>query len=312
MKRGRFLGPAVAGVLVVLGAAACGGGSGASSDSGGAGPEVVTSFYPLQYATQRVLGDVGTASSLTKPGVEPHDLELTPKEVAAVSAARLVVYLKGFQPSVDQAVSSQASEQAMDVSKAADLALTYTPIEEGQSNTEEAGSVDPHFWLDPIRLAAVGDAIAARLGQLDPAHASTFTANAATLRGDLQTLDAEFRSGLKTCADTDLVTSHNAFGYLAQRYGLRQVGIAGLTPDQEPNAAQMAQVISFVKANKVRTIYFETLVSPKIAGTVAAETGARTEVLDPIEGLTDTSQGKDYLQVMRSNLRNIRAGQPCG
>jgi zinc transport system substrate-binding protein len=310
MKRGRFTGMLIAGVLVV-GSAACGSGSGSGAGGGGGGLSVVTSFYPLQYATQRVLGDVGTASSLTRPGVEPHDLELTPKEVAAVSTARLVVYLKGFQPSVDQAVSSEAPAKALDVSKAADLTLTYTPIEGGQSNTREAGSVDPHFWLDPLRLAAVGDAIAVRLGQVDPAHASTFTANAAALRGDLQTLDADFRTGLKSCADPDLVTSHNAFGYLAQRYGLRQVGIAGLTPDQEPNPTQMAQVTTFVKANHVRTIYYETLVSPKIADTVAAETGARTEVLDPIEGLTDASAGKDYLQVMRSDLKNVRTGQPC-
>jgi zinc transport system substrate-binding protein len=316
MKRGsrkdlpRLTGPVVVGLLLVGGSAACGTGSG-PVDQGGAPLNVVTSFYPLQYATQRVLGSVGAASSLTKVGAEPHDLELTPKDVAAVSQARLVVYLKGFQPSVDEAVSSQAQGRAFDVSAVADLSLTWTPIEEGQSNTAEAGSVDPHFWLDPVRLAAVGEAIAARLAGIDPERASTFTANAAALREDLQTLDADFRAGLKSCANTSLVTSHNAFGYLAQRYGLRQVGITGLIPDQEPHAADLARVTSFVRTGKVRTIYYETLVSPKIAETVAAETGARTEVLDPLEGLSGDSQGKDYLQVMRSNLRNLRAGQPC-
>jgi zinc transport system substrate-binding protein len=272
---------------------------------------VVTAFYPLQYVTQRVLGQAGTASSLTKPGGEPHDLELAPQEVAAISSAPLVVYLKGFQPSVDQAVSQEASSTGFDVSATANLSLTWTPIEEGESNTAEAGSVDPHFWLDPIRLAAVGEAIAVRLGQVDPAQASAFTANAAALSRDLQTLDADFRTGLRSCANSVLVTSHNAFGYLAQRYGLRQIGITGLTPDQEPNAAQLTRVMSIVRANRVRTIYYETLVSPKVASTVAAETGARTQVLDPIEGLTDQSQGKDYLQVMRSNLRNLRGGLPC-
>jgi zinc transport system substrate-binding protein len=308
-----------AGVLV-----GCGGGSGegqrgAAGASGGSGSglTVVTSFYPLQYATQRVLGSTGTATNLTKPGAEPHDLELTPKDVATVRQAKLVVYLKGLQPEVDQAVSSQALDRAFDVSDPADLSLTFTPVGEGESHESheshsgEAGSRDPHFWLDPIRLAAVGDALAARLGKLDPGQASAFTANAAALHKDLQALDAEYRTGLKACACTDLVTSHNAFGYLAQRYGLTQIGISGLTPDQEPNATHLAEVAALVKTHHVRTIYYETLVSPKIAEAVAAETGARTAVLDPIEGLTDQSQGEDYLQVMRSNLKSIRSGQPC-
>lgn len=303
------VGTVIVGLVAGAGLAGCGSGSGGGSAGGGL--TVVTSFYPLQYATERILGDAGTASSLTKPGAEPHDLELKAKEVQELSKARLVVYLKGFQPSVDQAASSEAKGRAFDVSPAADLSLTYTPIEEGQAQTQQTGAVDPHFWLDPIRLATVGDALAARLGQVDPAHAATFTANAAALRRDLQALDAEYRAGLTSCADPDLVTSHNAFGYLAQRYGLRQVGITGLTPDQEPNPAQLAQVTTFVRTHHVRTIYYETLLSPKIADTVAAETGAKTQVLDPIEGLTDSSQGKDYLQVMRANLGNLRAGQSC-
>lgn len=310
MRTGRGIRGAVVTALLAGGLAACGGGSG-SGAAGGEGLHVVTSFYPLQYAVQRVLGDAGTVDNLTKPGAEPHDLELTARQVARVSGARLVVYLKGFQPSVDQAVASEAANRSLDVSGAADLSLTYTPIEAGQANARQTGSVDPHFWLDPLRLAAVGDAIAAELRRVDPAHAAAFTANAAGLRRDLQTLDAEYRTGLRSCADPDLVTSHNAFGYLAQRYGLRQVGITGLTPDQEPNVTELARVTAFVKDNHVRTIYYETLVSPKIADTVAAETGARTEVLDPIEGLNDTSQGKDYFQVMRANLRNLRNGQPC-
>lgn len=309
MKKVRsVLGSVISGSLL-LAAAGCGA---QPSGGGGSGLTVVTSFYPLQFATQRVLGGLGTATSLTKPGAEPHDLELTPREVAEVSGARLVVYLKGFQPSVDRAVSSEASGRAFDVSSAADLSLTYTPIEEGQTRSAQAGSVDPHFWLDPLRLAAVADALAVRLGQVDPAQASTFTANAAGLRRDLQALDKQFRDGLSSCAVTSLVTSHNAFGYLAQRYGLRQVGITGLTPDQEPNAAQLAEVTAFVKTHRVRTIYYEALVDPKIADTVAAETGAKAAMLDPIEGLTDRSQGRDYLQVMRSNLANLRAGQDCG
>jgi zinc transport system substrate-binding protein len=127
----------------------------------------------------------------------------------------------------------------------------------------------------------------------------------------LAQLDSDYKAALGSCQNRDLVTSHNAFAYLADRYGMTQVGIAGLTPESEPTPADLAAVTQFVKAHDVKTIYYETLVSPAIAQTVARETGAKTEVLDPIEGLTDKSQGKDYLQVMRSNLANLKTGQPC-
>jgi zinc transport system substrate-binding protein len=282
-----------------------------AADGGDGGLHLVASFYPLQWAIEQVAGAGVDVGSLTKPGAEPHDLELTPQDVASVADADLVVYLHGFQPAVDDAVDQEAGDRGFDVSKAADLNLTYTPIEEGQQHADEAGATDPHFWLDALRLAAVGDALATRLGTLDPTHAARYTANAAALRAKLETLDGEFKAGLADCANPDLVTSHNAFGYLAQRYGLTQVGITGLTPDAEPKPGDLADIATFVERNRVRTIYYETLVSPAIANAVAAETGAQTEVLDPIEGLTRDSQGDDYLQVMRANLANIRKGQPC-
>lgn len=292
--------------------AACGGSSSGGAAAGGTGKlTVVTSFYPLQFVTQRVAGDRAEVTSLTKPGAEPHDLELTPQDVGRVGQADLVVYLSGFQAAVDEAVKTSGTKAALDVAGPADLSLTYTPIEEGAAATDEAGSRDPHFWLDPTRLAAVTDAVAQRLGQVDPADAATFTANAAALRAELTTLDGELKQGLADCTNKNLVTSHNAFGYLAQRYGLTQRGITGLTPEQEPDPRSLADVAAFVKANKVRTIYYETLVSPDIAKVVAGETGAATAVLDPIEGLNDTSAGKDYLEVMRANLATLKAGQPC-
>jgi zinc transport system substrate-binding protein len=171
--------------------------------------------------------------------------------------------------------------------------------------------VDPHFWLDPTRLADVADAVAVRLGELDADHVSDFAANAAALRAELEMLDAEFEAGLAECASTDLVTSHTAFAYLAQRYGLTQMGIAGLSPDEEPTPAELAEVTAFVLDHGVSTIYYETLVDPAIADTVAAETGASTAVLDPLEGLTEGSAGADYFEVMRSNLNSLRAGQGC-
>lgn len=293
---------------VAVTVAACG--SPAASSSSGR-LSVAASFYPLQWIAEQVGGDLVDVSTLTKPGAEPHDLELTPRDVAAVGDSDLVVYLSGFQPAVDDAVAAEAPDSAFDAADAAHLDLTYTPIEGGTEVAAQAGATDPHFWLAPLKLADVVDALAERLGRVDPGHAADFTARAAMLRGSLVALDAEFRAGLSTCTNTDLVTSHNAFGYLAQAYGLDQVGITGLTPEQEPSAADLARVTTFVKDHDVQTIYYETLISPDIADTVASEAGVATAVLDPIEGLTDASAGSDYLAVMRSNLASIRAGQPC-
>ncbi|WP_088290188.1 metal ABC transporter solute-binding protein, Zn/Mn family [Kineosporia sp. A_224] len=292
--------------------AACGGSSsagGTTSAAAGGKVAVVASFYPLQYAAQRVGGDAVSVTNLTKPGAEPHDLELSPKDVAAVADAGLVVYLSGFQPAVDEAVKTQAADTAFDAAGSARLDLEG--VEEEHEGEAGHSATDPHFWLDPTRLADVADALAARLGQADPAQAATFTANAAALRKDLEALDSEMKAGLATCTNKDVVTSHQAFGYLAQRYGLTQVGITGLSPEAEPDAKTIAKVTDFVRANNVTTIYYETLVSPAVAKTVASEAGAKTAVLDPIEGISDASAAQDYLGVMRANLAALRAGQPC-
>jgi zinc transport system substrate-binding protein len=314
--------PAILGVAVTTAALLSACGSDGSSGSAGAGElKLIASFYPLQFATQRVAGDRAQVTSLTPPGAEPHDLELTPKDVAAVSDADLVVYLKAFQPSVDEAVTGQASDKGLDVGPAAKLdrpAAEEEHAEEeaegeaaGEEHAEGVNGQDPHFWLDPTRLAAVTGLIADKLAAADPDGADTYRANARALEAELTTLDTEFRTGLANCANKDLVTSHEAFGYLAERYGMTQVGITGLSPDTEPQPADLARVTDFVREHKVRTIYYETLVSPAIARTVATETGARTAVLDPIEGLTSESDGTDYLAVMRSNLSHLKEGQPC-
>jgi len=291
----------------VLALAACG-----LTDVGARRPadgrlRVVASFYPLQFLAQRIGGDRVEVTSLTKAGAEPHDLELRPRDVASVVDAGLVVYLRGFQPAVDTAVDAEARGTAFDASRAADLDLSLDPA---QSETG-ARTVDPHFWLDPVRLQAVARALAARMSAAAPASAAAFEANLATLLADLRALDADLRTGLASCASTDLVTGHAAFGYLARRYGLNQVPIAGLSPDAEPDTGRPAAVTAEVRSKGVRTVYTETLVSPAVADTLARETGARTAVLDPIEGLNDRSAGSDYLAVMRANLATLRAGQPC-
>ncbi len=273
--------------------------------------QIKASFYPLAWMAEQVGGVHVEVASLTKPGAEPHDLELTPSDVAELSDADLVVYLGGFQPAVDEAVDEADADKVFDTAAAADLDLTFTPIEEGEEHADESGSVDPHFWLDPTRLAAVAEAFAEKLASVDAENAATYQANATDLVSRLNKLDGELRAGLASCTNKDLVTSHNAFGYLARKYGLTQVGITGLTPEEEPSPADLAAVTDFVRDRKVTTIYFETLVSPDIAKTVAAEAGVGTAVLDPLEGLNDSSDGEDYLEVMASNLANLRKGQDC-
>lgn len=291
--------------LTACGSAA-GGGSGGSA--GGDRLSVVTSFYPLEYAVQQVGGSHVAVTSLTKPGAEPHDVELTPKDVATVTDAALVVYAAGFQPAVDEAVSQQAADHAFDVAPTADLTLA-APAEDGKQPV--AGAKDPHFWLDPERYVAVVEAIGTKLAEADPAHASDYAAGTTTLVGKLKTLDTQFRDGTRSCGIKDLVTSHAAFGYLSQRYGFTQVPITGLDPEVEPSASDLTRIADFVKANRITTIYAETLVEPKFADTVAQSTGASVATLDPIEGLTDRSAGKDYLEVMRANLAVLQKGQDC-
>ena len=300
---------------------ACGSGDDEAAASDGVG--VVAAFYPLQWAAERVGGDRVDVTSLTPPGAEPHDLELTPRDVASLTEADLVVYLEGFQAALDDA-AAEAGDNAWDAGQAADLSLTIDghAHEEGEEHAEEEGHaeeehaegeeiVDPHFWLDPTRLAAVGDALADRLADLDPANAAAYEENAAALRADLEALDAEMQEGLADCAVGTLVTSHDAFGYLADRYGLEVVGISGLSPSQEPSSAQLAEIADLVTERGVTTVYTETLVDPAVAETVAAEAGVQTAVLDPLEGLTDESAGEDYLAVMRANLATLQEGQSC-
>jgi len=299
----------VATVSAALLLSACGGVAGGDSQDG---VTVVAGFYPLEWAAARVGGEAIEVSSLTPPGAEAHDLELTPQDVAAVSEADLVILLEGFQPAVDEAAASEAGDRAWDAGQAADVSLAAAAHgHEGEESHDDAAAPDPHFWLDPLRLASVGDALAERLAEIDPDAADTFERNAAALRADLEQLDQEMETGLADCAVRTLVTSHDAFGYLADRYGLEVVGISGLRPSQEPEPAQLAEIAELVSSEGVTTVYTETLVDPSVAETVADEAGVQTAVLDPVEGLSDESAGEDYLSVMRANLVTLREGQSC-
>jgi zinc transport system substrate-binding protein len=290
---------------LVLLAAGC-----TSSTAGGAGTlKVVVAFYPLQYVVEQVGGDQVSVTNLTKPGVEPHDLELTAKQVASVAFADLVFYERGFQAAVDSAVDTEKPKRILDA--ATIVPLRTTPGFTGEATTPSTSALDPHTWLDPRTMIEYASAVSTELSQARPDSAATFQQRADELVKQLTTLDSEFSIGLTGCQRTVFVTSHAAFGYLAERYGLEQVGITGLTPDAEPTPSRLAQVQKIAKERGVTTIFSETLASPALADALAKDLGLTTDVLDPLEGITSQSRGTDYPSVMRSNLSALRTAGAC-
>ena len=318
--------PVLATLALVL--AACGGATPDAADSTPGTPlRVVAGFYPLAYAAEQVGGDAVEVINLTPPGGEAHDLELSPQQVAEVSEADLVLYIPGFQPALDEAIAQGAADRALNVTEALTLLPAEDHAHEGEgdhghegegdhghedegdhSHDEGALEGDPHVWLNPLNMATIGDEIASRLSALSAE--GTFTEGAAALTAAMNALNDEWAQGTAECRSRDLVVSHEAFGYLAQQYDFDQIGIAGLSPDAEPSPARIAEVADLVRARGVTTIYYETLVDPSVAETLAAETGASTAILDPLEGLLEGSTG-NYVTVMQANLAQVQAGQGC-
>ncbi|HUR50513.1 MAG TPA: metal ABC transporter substrate-binding protein [Mycobacteriales bacterium] len=266
----------------------------ASGHASGGRPHVVAGAYPFAWLAEKVGGPDVTVTDLVKPGVEPHDVELSPRQVGEVKEATLVVHLEGFQPAVDDAVEGAHGY---------DLSSVVDQLSEGDARTR-----DPHVWLDPVLMQRMAEGIAGRLASADPAHAAGYRARAAALGRTLFALDASIRTTLSGCASQDVVTSHAAFAYFAARYHLVQRGISGLSPDADPSPKRLAEVAGFARTHHVTTIFFESLVSPKLARTVASEVGARTAVLDPIESVRGSD---DYLVVMRRNADTLRTALRC-
>ncbi|MEP9361357.1 metal ABC transporter substrate-binding protein [Nocardioides sp. CN2-186] len=267
------------------------------------GVQVAAAFYPLQYVADRVAGGHAQVENLTAPGREPHDLEPTVAETAQIAQADLVLYERGFQPSVDDAVDENAAGDVLDVASIVHL----VPFREHGVDSDED---DPHFWQDPLLLASVADAVADQLSKVDPDHADDYAANAADLRSDLEALDHEYSTGLAHCQRDTIVVSHDAFGYL-QRYGLTMEAILGLSPDSEPSPADLARLQDLIRKDGVTTVFSETLASPKTADSLADDMGVQSKVLDPIEGLSDETADQDYLSLMRSNLAALEEANGC-
>ncbi|SDG98786.1 metal ABC transporter substrate-binding protein [Nonomuraea jiangxiensis] len=289
----------------LLTTAACGSdsgsGSGESAAQGSAKPGVIAAFYPLQWLTEQVGGPDVAVTVLTAPGVEPHDLELSIKQVTEIQDAALTVYIKGVQPAVDDAVDQ---DKSFDAATAVPTLPLGDHAEEGEE--EHTVSYDPHIWLDPVRLATVATKLGERLAVADPAHAQAYKDRAAATAASLGTLDREFAAGLGTCRTKTLVTAHEAFGYLADRYRLKQVGIT-LDPEQEPSPARLSEVGKLARAEGVTTIFTESLVNPKVAQVLADQVGAKTTVLNPLE----SKPSGDYLSAMRDNLKTLQTALGC-
>ncbi|HEX8779663.1 MAG TPA: metal ABC transporter substrate-binding protein [Nocardioides sp.] len=301
----------LAAVLLAAPLVACGATPGGSDDGGK--PVVAAAFYPLAWAAERVAGEHATVENLTSPGGEPHDLELSIQQTALVSEADLVVFEHGFQPAVDASVEENASGAVLDATEAVELrpAVEHDHHEEeGHEDHAVDGGLDPHFWLDPLLMADLADAVAASLAEADPAHAQEYEANAADVRADLETLDGEYADGLARCERDTVVVTHDAFGYL-DRYGVHMEPILGLSPGAEPSPATLATLRDLIEEEGITTVFSERLLSAQTAKALATEAGVGTAVLDPLEGLGDETADEDYLSLMRANLQALREANGC-
>lgn len=280
------------------------------ADGAGEGREVVASFYPLAWVGERVAGDDWTVDNLTAPGGEPHDLELSIDATAALSDADLVLYLDAFQPAVDDAVDANATGEVLDAATVVDLRPMTDHGHAEESGHDHGDEADPHFWLDPLRMARVAEAVGDELAALDPEGAAGYRERADGLVTELETLDREYVEGLGGCQRDVVVVSHDAFGYL-EKYGLELAPIAGLSPGAEPTPATLAELSELVRSEGLTTVFAETLTSPRTAETLAADLGVGTDVLDPLEGLTEETADEDYLSVMRDNLARLQEANGC-
>ena len=308
---------------------------------------VSTSFYPIQYLAEAIGGPLVKVSTVTPSNVEPHDFELSGKETAELSKADLIAYVPGFQPSLDKAVKEVGSgPTVVDLSKPANL-VHHEGVEEEHEHSEEAsasatdaasavataqsseaghddhghaehsqaeggeghdGDLDPHFWLDPDRMVKVAEALEASFAKIDPANANDYKAGLDKLKTALTGVDNQYKQGFTSCQHKTFITSHAAFGYMAERYGLTQASISGIDPETEPSPAEMANIKSVVEKTGVKTIFTEELVSDAPAKAIAAETGAETSVLSPLESKPERG---DYTDAMTTNLERLKSAMVC-
>jgi zinc transport system substrate-binding protein len=268
---------------------------------------VVASFYPLYFIAERVAGRYNDVIDLTPPGVEPHEYELSVRQVAEIDNARVGFYERGVAPSVDQAMDNDSPGRALDVTDVVPLAAPVS----GSGVESTSDDKDPHFWLDPSLMAQAATAFADTMAEADPDHAAYYRTQGRRLAADLRRLDTAYADTLASCRIRTVVVSHDAFEYVARRYHLDVVPIAGIEPDAEPSFQRLHDLAGLIRDRGVTTVFFETLASPELAESLAGDVGVRAAVLDPIEGLTSADPDATYLTLMRQNLAALAKAGDC-
>ncbi|MGF7228713.1 MAG: metal ABC transporter solute-binding protein, Zn/Mn family [Candidatus Saccharibacteria bacterium] len=266
---------------------------------------VVASFYPLYDFATEVGGAHVSVTNITPPGAEPHDYEPAPQALVGAQQSNVFVYDGG---TMEPWVSKFLGDYHNVAIKASTGIALHVGTVDGVQNAK-----DPHFWLDPVLAQQIVRTIRDGLIKADPNHRVDYTKNAANYITQLQKLDRDYQAGLANCTQHTIITSHDAFSYLADRYGFTSDAIAGLSPDEEPSAGKLAELSQLARTDHINYIFFESLVSPRLADTIAREVGAKTIVFDPLEGLTNVAQkeGKNYVSVQRDNLANLRTALAC-
>ncbi|HEX7963887.1 MAG TPA: zinc ABC transporter substrate-binding protein [Candidatus Saccharimonadales bacterium] len=271
---------------------------------------VSATFYPMAEFVRQVGGRYVQVSTLVKPGVEPHDYDPTPQDIAGIYKSKVFVYNgAGLERWTDRLQGDLSANHVVSVNASNGIALHAKDA----SDTENTSSTDPHVWMDPTLAIKEVSNIRDGLIKADPAHAGAYRANAASYVTQLQALDQQFKTGLSHCQNHTIITSHQAFRYLAAQYGLDAIGIAGLSPDDEPSPQKLAEIASLARSRGADYIFFETLASPKLSQTIAHEVGAKTIAFNPLEGLTQSEigAGKNYLTVQKDNLQGLETALHC-
>lgn len=264
--------------------------------------QIVTSFYPLYFFTTQITQDKADIHNITPAGAEPHDYEPTAKDIAKIDDSDILIIngakFEGWSENVENILSGKNT--------------TILSIRDNL-HAQDLIDNDPHFWLDPTLAKKEVEIITKIIIEKDPINSQFYLNNSKILSDNLDKLNSQFASELTNCKKREIVTSHSAFAYLAHKYGLNLTSVSGLSPDDEPSPKKLAEIAKFAKDNQVDYIFFESLVSPKLANTIANEIGAKTLVLNPIEGITEAeiSEGKNYFTEMQNNLINLKTALEC-
>jgi len=263
---------------------------------------VYTSFYPMYDFTKKIGGDKVEITNMVPAGIEPHEWEPAPKALASLSKAQIFIYNgAGMEAWVDKILNSLGNNQLVVVESS--KGIKYL---ENKDEGEDL-KYDPHTWLSPLNAKKQMENIRNALQKVDPANKDYYQKNYQINAQKLNQLQQEYTSSLARYKKRAIVVAHQAFGYLCSTYGLEQVAIVGLNAHSEPTPAKMSEIAQFAQDQQVKYIFFEELISPKVSEAIAKQVGAKTEMLNPLEGLSieEMQAGKEYFAVMRDNLRKL-------